>query len=347
MVERYLEDLELHLDCAIEDDLLAQWHRFWEGGTTEPLFSPRREQPVDGGLVWPAVNVNQALEDLDMMVLQQYAGCANAIRSGNGTVLNVRANYGVGILPTVFGARMFFMDEEANCLPNVWPLGGEDRMRALLDAGMPDLSTGLGCKVFEAGERFANIAATYPKIGRYVHTYHPDLQGPMDVCELLWGSEIFLALVDQGDLVHQCLQRVTDTYVAFMNKWNAIAPPRETYNAHWGMLMKGCVAIRDDSAMNLSPTMFREFIVPYNQRLLREFGGGLDHFCGRGDHFVSALAELDGLTAVNLSQPEYNDMETIFRSTVDRGIKLLGLGRQAGTSAVAEGRDLKGHVHCP
>ena len=347
MVERYLKDLEQHLDPAAEEDLLAQWHRFWDGDVEEPLFSPRRKRAADPGIEWPAVNVNQALDDLDMMVLQQYGGCANAVRSGNGTILNVRANYGVGILPTLFGAEMFFMDEEANCLPNVWPLGGEGRIRALLDAGIPDLSTGLGSKVFAAGERFAEIAATYPKIGRFVHIYHPDLQGPMDVCELLWGSEIFLALVDEGELVHQCLQLVVDTYIAFMKKWNGIAPPRETYNAHWGLLMKGRVAIRDDSAMNLSPDMFREFIAPYNQRLLKEFGGGLDHFCGRGDHFVSELARLDGLTAVNLSQPEYNDMETIFRGTVDRGIKLLGLGREAGAQAAAAGRDLKGNVHCP
>ena len=38
--------------------------------------------------------------------------------------------------------------------------------------------------------------------------------------------------------------------------------------------------------MNLSPDMFMEFIFPYNQRLFDIFGGGGDHFCGRGDHFI-------------------------------------------------------------
>jgi hypothetical protein len=36
-----------------------------------------------------------------------------------------------------------------------------------------------------------------------------------------------------------------------------------------------------------------------------------------------------GLTAINLSQPECNDMEVIFRNTVDKGIKLIGLPASA------------------
>jgi len=104
--------------------------------------------------------------------------------------------------------------------------------------------------------------------------------------------------------------------------------------------------LRDDSAMNLSPALFDEFIRPYNQRILDAFGGGGDHFCGKGDHFIANLSELEGLHAVAMSQPEYNDMETIFRHTVDKGIKLLALERAAADAAIAAGRDLHGHVHC-
>ena len=45
----------------------------------------------------------------------------------------------------------------------------------------------------------------------------------------------------------------------------------------------------------------------------------------------------------NLTQPECNDMETIYRNTVDRGILLLGLDAAV---AAAAGRDLRGRVHC-
>ena len=104
--------------------------------------------------------------------------------------------------------------------------------------------------------------------------------------------------------------------------------------------------LREDSAMNLSPETFGEFIEPYNQRLLDEFGGGATHYCGRGDHWIPRVPEMRGIYGVNLSQPELNNMETVYRYTVDRGIVLLGLRRDAAEEALARGRDLRGLVHC-
>jgi uroporphyrinogen-III decarboxylase len=104
--------------------------------------------------------------------------------------------------------------------------------------------------------------------------------------------------------------------------------------------------LRDDSAMNLSPAMFREFIEPYDQRLLDRVGGGAVHFCGRGDHFIERIGQMRGVHAVAMSQPEYNDMEVIFRNTVDKGIRLLSLQRAAAEAALKRGRPLHGLVHC-
>jgi uroporphyrinogen-III decarboxylase len=76
--------------------------------------------------------------------------------------------------------------------------------------------------------------------------------------------------------------------------------------------------------MNLSPALYEEFSVPYDSLLLERFDGGAVHFCGRGDHYIEALCKIPKLYGVNLSQPEYNDMETIYRNTVDRGIPIIG-----------------------
>ena len=103
--------------------------------------------------------------------------------------------------------------------------------------------------------------------------------------------------------------------------------------------------LRDDSAMNLSSDMFNEFIRPYDQRLLDEFGGGAIHFCGRGDHYIAALSAMDGVHAIHLSQPECNKMDTIYANTVDKGIRIVGLDLAAAESAIASGRDLHGQVH--
>jgi uroporphyrinogen-III decarboxylase len=114
---------------------------------------------------------------------------------------------------------------------------------------------------------------------------------------------------------------------------------------HWSLLHKGNIMLRDDSAMNLSPKMFAEFVEPYDQRLLNEFGGGALHFCGKGDHYIARIPEMRGVYAVQMSQPEYNDMEKIFTHTVDKGIPLLRLPRKAAQAALQQGRDLHGLVH--
>lgn len=106
------------------------------------------------------------------------------------------------------------------------------------------------------------------------------------------------------------------------------------------------IFLRDDSAINFSPEMFDEFIRPYDEALLDKFGGGAVHFCGRGDHFIESMSKMPGLYAINLTQPYLNDMETIFRNTVDKGVRTLGLARDAADAAVSSGRELRGMVHC-
>jgi hypothetical protein len=172
------------------------------------------------------------------------------------------------------------------------------------------------------------------------------MQGPMDICEVVWGSTIFYAALDEPALVKDLLELAVATYTTFMREWEKIVPFRPEGNAHWGLYHRGKIMLRDDSAMNFSKRMFEEFVGPYDQRLLDEFGGGAIHFCGKGDHFIPAMAQLRGLYAINLSQPHLNDMEKVYRHTVDKGIKLLGLTREAAEAALARGRDLSGQVHC-
>jgi hypothetical protein len=212
---------------------------------------------------------------------------------------------------------------------------------------MPGLDSGLGPTVFAASKRFAQIAAHYPKIGRYVHIYHPDMQGPIDLCELLWGSEIFMDLIDKPDLVHQVLRLMTDTYVQFMRLWDGVVGTNgRNWAVHWSMMHAGKIMIRTDSGMNLSPDMYEEFIRPYDQRLLNELGGGAVHFCGRGSHYIASTCSMDRMCAIALSQPHLNEMETIYRNTVDKGIKLLDFSREYAEKTLAAGRNLHGCVHC-
>lgn len=344
-LRKCLDDLEARIDPQQEDRLLQEWIDFTEDRFDGDIFSPQRSKPSPPGIEWPRVSVNAALEDFDMMALQQYGLCSQGLALASGLLLCVRCNYGTSIIPLLFGVEPFVMDEEFDTLPTSKPLNDLDAIKRIIDAGIPHIHQGYGSQVLEMGERYQAIAQEYPKIGKYVHVYHPDLQGPMDICEVVWGSTIFYSLYDQPDLVKALLEIVTETYIKFMRAWLEIVPFREVGNAHWGLFHQGNIMLRDDSAMNLSADMFNKFIRPYDQRLLDEFGGGAIHFCGKGDHYIADMSEMKGLYAINMSQPEYNDMEIIYANTVDKGIKIIGLAHTAAEKAIARARDLCDQVH--
>jgi hypothetical protein len=341
----YLENLERRIDPAVDERLQQEWADFAWGRFDGDLFHPKRQRNARPEIQWPKVSINAALDNYELMALYQLKVCSEWLAEGSGSLLNVRCNYGTGILPSLFGLEIFVMDEELETLPTTRPLNDLDAVQRILDRGVPDLSSGYGRQVLEMGERFAEWFKPYPKVEKFVRVFHPDLQGPMDVCELIFGSTIFYTLYDRPEMVHSLLELVTGTYSRFLDAWLEIHPFDEGANSHWGLFYRGSIMLRDDSAMNLSAEMVDEFVLPYDQRLLKRYGGGSVHFCGKGDHFIRSLGALEGLSAINLSQPELNDMELVFSQTVDRGINLLELQGWAARKALEAGRDLRGRVH--
>ena len=322
-----LEDLERRIHPEVEEDFKDQWRNFLYGCYEGEIFSPKRKEMSAPTVPLPSVHINDAIEDYDLMLQMQLAGVSAALNSEWASPC-LRANYGTGIMSTLFGAELFTMPRHTATMPTTRPCNDPEWMQDMVDRGMPDLGTALGKKVFEFGEYCAELFARYPKVQKYVVMYHPDLQGPLDICELLWGTEIFYSMYDEPELVHAAMELITNTYTAFMKAWQAMFPPDADMNPHWGSLYhRGTILLRSDSAMNLSPDLYREFSLPYDKRLLDEFGGGAVHFCGRGDHYIADICSLDNMYGINMSQPEYNDMETIYRHTVDKNIKILSFNR--------------------
>ncbi len=339
-LRRCLDDLERRIDPDVEEQLWADHKTFLDGDWPEPLFDPRRTAASAPGIEWPWISVNSAIMDLDQMAMQQFVGCSDCLASGSGSPLTIRANYGVAISSSWFGCDMYLMDPEIDTLPTSMPFNDRDQVAAVIERGIPDVATGYSARVYAMGLIFREILSQYPKIGRYVLPYHPDLQSPIDTAELVWGSDFLLAVYEEPQQVHALLDLMTETYIKGMNLWSDIHPFRPEINVHWSLMHKGNIMLRTDSGMNLSPAMYDEFVRPYEERCLAALGGGAIHFCGRGEHFIDSMTTLPGLTAIQMSQPHLNDMEQIYRATVDRGMPLLQLERETAEAALASGRDL-------
>ena len=339
-----LEDIENRIDPETEEDFVDQWRDFLFDRFEGDLFVPNRKKLSNPGVKIAAVeNINDAIEDYDLMLRAQLESVSAALNKRSRGIC-IRANYGTGILSSVFGAEIFHMPRANNTLPTTRSVNDTEWIRAKVEEGMPDLMNGFGKNVFEFGELCAEVFEKYPKIKKYVTVFHPDLQGPLDICELLWGGEMFYAMYDEPELVHAMLDLITDTYIAFMDKWNKLFPPNEDINPHWNSLYyRGRALIRNDSAMNLSPDLYREFAAPYDGKLLARYGGAV-HFCGRGDHYIPILSQLPGLSGINMSQPHLNDMESIYQNTVDKGLKILAFKPDVAARDLARPGGLRHNV---
>ena len=183
--------------------------------------------------------------------------------------------------------------------------------------------------VFSAGELFRKYSHVTLKIEKYVEIYHPDLQGTVGYLRAgMWGEDLFYAMYDEPEFVAAVMQLITDTYMRFMERWQALVPPRDDI-CHWDNVMhRGQIVLRNDSAMNLSPEFCDTFARAFDSQLMERYGGVI-HFCGRGDHYIHLLKTIPNIYGVNMSQPHLNDMATIYQNTVDCGIQLLAFDRAA------------------
>lgn len=345
MLDKYLDDLAQRIDEDEEQALWQAWRDFTDDKVGRGVFVPPNRTPKPPAIDWPQLNINDALHDPQLMVLDEFRKkVSEPLAGGSNQLLGVRCNYGVSIMTSQLGCEVVEMPREQGNTPTTLALGGVDAIHRAIDRGVPDLRAGQGADVFDTAELFLDVLQRWPVLGRWVDLFHPDAQGPMDNAELAWGSDIFLAFYDTPDLVGAFLDLMTDHYLAFMRKWYELVPPRDPdYATHWGFMHRGRIMLREDSLMNLSPDIFVNFVREREQRCLSELGGGAMHYCGRGDHFIEPMSQMQSLYAINLSQPHLNDMDAIYRNTIDKGILIIDLDSDWAAKA---DRDLLGRVNC-
>lgn len=270
---------------------------------------------------WPEFPYNDTFGDPAKMLLDQLRAPFLHHQLKDYHPLNIRCNYGTVILPSVLGAGYQLTETS---MPWAHHLGDREAITDLLAQGIPDLDSGLGKTCFETLSYYQEVLADYPNLQRAIVIYHPDLQGPFDVAHLVWGPDILVALYDCPDLVQELLVLVTDTYAEWMRKWKHLVGEGNAFTTHWNFFIKGGIMLRDDTPVMLSSRHYEEFIKPYDQRLLDEFGGCI-HFCGNGNAFTQSMCQSRSLFGIHSSQPHLNDMDALLESARTNRVVLLGL----------------------
>ncbi len=257
-------------------DLPAPWDRFVRYGYREAFGNP------------PAMLQNALLNRVVPGVLL-----------GDHSPLAIRNDHGTIQVASLLGGKWSMYEDNYPCVHHFESVEDIER---ILYAPLPD-------RIQECGVMPASIAtlefydaklSEFPSCKKAIQISMPDLQGPIDTAEMMWGSDIYYAFYDNPDLLARFLKRVTDALLAMEKVFRPLSFDRldPKGNAQHGYVIPGRLLIRDDSAILIPPDMYAQQVRPYDERILRELGGGSIHFCGNGEHLIEkmlAIVELRGL----------------------------------------------------
>ena len=239
--------------------------------------------------------------DLTKMLYNELLNCVAPVYYKSDGFLGIRADYGVGTLASLFGAKDRITAK--NQKPWAEPLSPREIAEALAN-GVPDLKAGHGGRVAYAYEYYRETLRKYPKCGKHIRLNHPDFQGPFDAAHLLMGDGIYYALYDDPGYAKALISLVTETYIAFYKNLkplltDALCLGGRTYVYQGGNIWGGAVVVRNDTSVNLSQEQYAEFAQPFDERIFDALGGGSIHFCGRSDQWIAKMFETRGLGGIN------------------------------------------------
>lgn len=291
-LKEVLEFIESNLDVEFET---AKLQRVKAGNA--PVISY-----VWSELDYPSYPIQEQHEDFEKMMCMELNQVVQGILNRDDRVYSIRANYGVGTLPSLFGATSSFVDPYQ--MPWCNHLETKEEVQNLIQKGVPDLNTGFGSRVIETYNFYREMLKGYPLAEKFIRCYHPDLQGTFDVAHMLIGPEIFYELYDDPEYLKQLLALISDTYIQYMKKVKTyINDETDGFCYHWNNLFPGKIVLRDDSSVCLSLEMFQEFVLPYNNKILEAFGRGSIHYCGAKQTWLEEmLQKTKGLAGINFGR---------------------------------------------
>jgi hypothetical protein len=255
-------------------------------------------------------------------------------------------------LPTMFGAEVLwgpnphqdpFVEPVLTDVEQVYELSLPDPHR---DGIMP-----------ENLEWTREFARRFP---RDVHIAAFDFEGPMAVASMLLGAQRFYgALKGHPKEIHHLLDLVTRAIIACEEAFIEAAGGSErltSINDHVVWQPEDCKgALSDDTCANVSPAMFEEFSIPYNNRIYARWGGGLIHNCGPNPSAHLYLHHDPPLRGYNCSyQYSKDDLDALREALGPRAQETLGyrghlqalIGESGctGEEMVAAFRDMMEHL---
>jgi len=200
---------------------------------------------------------------------------------------------GTGVIASAFGCEIVWRENE-----NPWTKPIIYSPQEVYKLKSPKVTDGLLGKVLEYTKYFEED--TQGEIPIQV----TDVQSPLDIASLIWAYDDFLvAMYTNPKEVHYLLKLVTDLIIEFVKVQKQMLTDFVPSHHLW-MPDGGGFRINEDLLAIVSPSLYKEFALPYNNRISEEFNGLFIHSCGDFSFNFENLLKYDKLRGIDFSVTE-------------------------------------------
>ena len=257
---------------------------------------------------WPQFGFEEIFADREKMLLSELRNVYMGAKLQDDRLYGIRANYGTGIIASMFGCPVHTFD---HALPISTEIS-RPKIDRILEAGMHDIRSGIMGKTFDTAAWFRDMLQPYEKLSTLIGSQCFDIQGPFDNTSIIWGSSIYLAILDEPETIMRLMEIISQTILNTIKTLRQIdGCELSEHDGAWNYLGGTCV--RDDSSVNLGKKHYVDFAKPFDEQILREWGGWI-HFCGRAHQWWPELLDLNGLKGINPYQGEFYDLFAMYET---------------------------------
>ncbi|GAA0181985.1 hypothetical protein SH2C18_44390 [Clostridium sediminicola] len=201
--------------------------------------------------------------------------------------------YGTGVVPSALGSEIVFQSKMDPSVHGTVLKEARDIKKLCL----PDpYKNGLMPRVLKCID--------YMKANSDLPISFTDPQGPLNIALCLCGVEnLFIWMYEEPRYVHEIMEFCTEVFIQWVKVQKKHAGQQYNNGAfpHGIVLPEGFggIWISDDDCTVISPELYKKFVVPYNSKIFKAFGGGTLHFCGTAEHQLENFLNTEGLTGIN------------------------------------------------
>ncbi len=238
----------------------------------------------------------ERLADPLVMLAAELKMLRTHLEIGDDRVPTVRVQFGTGQVAAAFGCPLQLPQ---NNLPAA---GGHvlECAEQARDLGIPATDAGWYGKLAEW------TALWKEHLPEGVHIQHPDIQSAFNSAHLIRGNDIFTDFFDAPEDVAILLDKVTEFMLSITRHTKAMISEDPDWFFDWGAMWRGTARISNCSMQMISPELYREFVMPRDQRFLESIHGGRIHYCGISGAVIEEYFRLPALTGLDFDVSKHD-----------------------------------------